>query len=509
MTRPNIARITASIIVAAIYIAVRVWNLTDSCLWFDEIFSVHAAEHSWDSIQQFVALDLIHPPLFYVLLKLWIAIGSESLLWLRSLPVIWSIIAVMPFLLLCRELQLNHWTTTFAFLLIAVNGSLIKYSQEVRMYSLLMCVSLFSIWLFLRFIRTGKGIVALTIINLVLVYTHYFGWMVILSEIASVIVFHQIKWRPILLMLAATALGFLPWLVAVLFAAGSGSELSQNIGWMQRPGIAGITQLILGLVEPFYYSATSIDPFSIYVASVPLFLIAITAICLYFANQKNTDARTAHSMYLLIIFVLTPSITAFVASWTLPYSVWGTRHLIIVFVPFLIVAAISMSKLPGQALRVAALTVVLMLNSYAFVVEVSRIKQPPVWCGFEILAKELQADRHGPVYVFEDLAAYHLWFEFRNYADANFRPRIIKVDDFPGMAEDKAYFTPRGLNDEYLTHGTLPTDSAHMWVVYRAIDFDVTKPPLSTLIKQGFHVARQEIYDGGSTKVIAVFLEKG
>jgi hypothetical protein len=180
-----------------------------------------------------------------------------------------------------------------------------------------------------------------------------------------------------------------------------------------------------------------------------------------------------------------------------------------VFVPFLIVAAISMSKLPGQALRVAALTVVLMLNSYAFVVEVSRIKQPPVWCGFEILAKGIQADRHGPVYVFEDLAAYHLWFEFRNYADANFRPRIIKVDDFPGMAEDKAYFTPRGLNDEYLTHGTLPTDSAHMWVVYRAIDFDVTTPPLSTLIKQGFHVARQEIYDGGSTKVIAVFLEKG
>jgi len=88
-----------------LYIAARLWGLADSCLWFDEIFSVHAAEHAWNSLPWFVAQDLIHPPLFYVLLKFWIGIGGDGLLWLRLFPVLFSVIALIPFLLLGRELK--------------------------------------------------------------------------------------------------------------------------------------------------------------------------------------------------------------------------------------------------------------------------------------------------------------------------------------------------------------------------------------------------------------------
>jgi hypothetical protein len=48
-----------------LYAAVRLWRLTDACIWFDEIFGVHAAEHTWGEMWWFVAQDLIHPPLFY------------------------------------------------------------------------------------------------------------------------------------------------------------------------------------------------------------------------------------------------------------------------------------------------------------------------------------------------------------------------------------------------------------------------------------------------------------
>jgi len=67
-------------VVVALFIAARIWRLTDSCLWFDEIFSIHAARYDWKQMLQFVAADLIHPPLFYALLKIWIAIGGEALL---------------------------------------------------------------------------------------------------------------------------------------------------------------------------------------------------------------------------------------------------------------------------------------------------------------------------------------------------------------------------------------------------------------------------------------------
>ncbi|MBC7901572.1 MAG: hypothetical protein H7070_16135, partial [Saprospiraceae bacterium] len=75
------------------YILIRLWGVTASCLWFDEIFSVQAAGHSWDELFWFVAQDLIHPPLFYALLKVWIGVGGESVFWLRLFPVLLSTLA--------------------------------------------------------------------------------------------------------------------------------------------------------------------------------------------------------------------------------------------------------------------------------------------------------------------------------------------------------------------------------------------------------------------------------
>src|SRR6188768_330726 len=97
MKRSQPAQLAALGMLVVIYAAVRCWGLTASCLWFDEIFGVHAAEHSWDSLLSFVALDLIHPPLFYVLLKLWIGVGGEALGWLRAFPVIFAVAALIPF----------------------------------------------------------------------------------------------------------------------------------------------------------------------------------------------------------------------------------------------------------------------------------------------------------------------------------------------------------------------------------------------------------------------------
>ena len=120
-----------------LFILSRFWRLTSSCLWFDEIFSVHAAAHSWSGLVRFVAADIVHPPLFYLLLKIWIAVGGESLLWLRLFPAVVSIAAIIPCVLLAREVKLNTGETALAVLFLAVNGYLIKHAQEVRMYSLL------------------------------------------------------------------------------------------------------------------------------------------------------------------------------------------------------------------------------------------------------------------------------------------------------------------------------------------------------------------------------------
>src|SRR5215210_3287122 len=142
-------RLSVFVLISIVYILLRLWHLTDSCLWFDEIFSIHAAEQDWNSLFWFVAQDLIHPPLSYVLLKLWISAGGESLFWMRFFPIVFSAAALIPFYLLCRQLKVNTPILALALSFFAVNGALIKYAQEVRMYSVLLCLTLFSLWLFM------------------------------------------------------------------------------------------------------------------------------------------------------------------------------------------------------------------------------------------------------------------------------------------------------------------------------------------------------------------------
>src|SRR5215213_11432893 len=165
-TRPSFFRLHSSAFIlptllVGLYVAARVWRLTATCLWFDELFSVHAARHTWGGLWRFVAADLIHPPLFYALLKLWTAAGGESLPWLRLFPVVAAVAALVPLLLLARELKLGTAATNVALLVAAANGYLIKYAQEVRMYGLLLLLTLTSLWLFARLLNhkeRGRGL---------------------------------------------------------------------------------------------------------------------------------------------------------------------------------------------------------------------------------------------------------------------------------------------------------------------------------------------------------------
>lgn len=483
----------------AAYVAIRLWHLTDSCLWFDEIFSVHAAEHSWNEILPFVALDLIHPPLFYVLLKLWIGVGGESLFWLRLFPVIFAVIAIFPFNSICRELKLDFWTRVLALFFLAINGSLIKYAQEVRMYSLLLCLSLFSIWLFVRYFNKGNSFVPLLLINFLLVYTHYFGWLVIVSEIAAILLFQKARWRPMLVMFVITLVSFAPWIAEIIQASQTGSGLDQNIGWMTRPGILPLIQFKLSLIEPFYYAASSVEPMSIYRVSIPLLLIFMIGVVLYFGRWRLRSENEKQVAYLLFIFVIVPIGVAFTASWLLPYSIWGTRHLSVVFAPVVILLAGVIMKISNTTVRTAALTLIFLFSCYAFVIQANRKEPQYIWCAWEKLANELILVPHySPerkrLFVFEDIVAYHFWYELRDFD--NYDVNVVRGVD--GIVEDPAYFLPRGF-DRVQSIDINQITGRELWVAFREPKQEPEPPgepffhkslgkPVAALGKLGFEV---------------------
>lgn len=497
-------QLAAFLVVIGIYVGARIWRLTDSCLWFDEIFSVHAAEHSSNSILSFVALDLIHPPLFYVLLKLWIAIGGEGLFWLRLFPVIFSVLAIFPFVSVCRELKIGRWTQVVALFLLAINGSLIKYAQEVRMYSLLMCLSLFSMWLFARYFVKGKSLVPLVIVNVLMVYTHYFGWFVVLTEVVLILWFQRIKWRPIVIMFGITFVSFLPWLIAVLMAARSGSGLEQNIGWMARPGILQVVTFVLNMIEPFYYQASSAEPISTFRITVPLLLIIAIAAFIYTANWKKLGEHERRHAYFLLLFIKLPVVITFVASWLLPYSMWGTRHLIVVFAPFCIYAAMILTSGTVKWLPTAAVSLVVMFAGYGFVIRAEKESAQNSWCAWEGLAASAVVHESQPIFATEDLIAYHIWFAGRMNPNETTLWKLTGIDR---IVEDRAYFLPRGQEVAGIKN-LADLNYPRFWLAYRAKTFSESEPPIRNLRGAGYRVVERKTISAAGEDAIMVLLER-
>ena len=307
----------AFVAIVALYVGVRLWRLTASCLWFDEIFGVHAARHTWGGMLRFAAADIIHPPLFYALLKLWMALGGESLLWLRLLPVLLSIAAIVPLVLLARELRLGAWETNLALLLAAANGYLIKYAQEVRMYSLLLLLALTSLWLFARLsnsdsdARSRRTLAALTLCNLLLVYTHYYGWLVVAAELLLVLVAaarrrrrRRMRLAPFLLSAALLCVAYVPWAYALASGrAEQGRGVAQNIGWVERPTLKDVARFQALLHEPFYFQQSSAEPpytkftapAGFLIFGLPIILLLLRANEREEQEEEHTDTETSNA----------------------------------------------------------------------------------------------------------------------------------------------------------------------------------------------------------------------
>jgi uncharacterized membrane protein len=469
------------ILVVWLYVGFRLLNLTASCLWFDEIFSVHAAQHSWNEILGFVAQDLIHPPLFYILLKFWMMIGGESLLWLRLFPVAAACAALVPLILLCRELKFSTIETISVILLLAVNGSLIKYAQEVRMYSLLFCLSIFSIWLFMRWLKRDTiSLLPLFLVNLALIYTHYFGWLILLAELAIVLWLNKDR-RKWMMLAPLWALSFLPWTYAVFTAykqnAGS-AGLEQNLNWADKPGLAQLLQFIAVLHQPFYFQQSSVDASFSFPAIPILIVCSILVICLFIFEKDERREIT-----ILMLFAVAPLVIAFIVSWITPFSVWGTRHLIVIFVPYLLLAVMGIKYITPRSAQYACYSIFLIAAVPALVL--FTVRQQPLysWCGWNRLAEEVKDSDAGKVYVFEDAVAYEFWFAAQREAEGKLN--VVLIEDDPDIPEDKAYFLPRGFDGiQKVNEDSISGDK--FWIAARNIWDEQDHPLWQKLKAKGY-----------------------
>ena len=221
------------------------------------------------------------------------------------------------------------------------------------------------------------------------------------------------------------------------------------------------------------------------------------------------------TLLFLSLFTLLPVVLAFAASYALPESIWGERHLIVVAAPYALLAGVALARLRPVWLKGAALVVLCCWFTLAGALTlVVRRDENYIWCAWENLAASAARDeaqteansqveansiddvrRAGDsgaqaisVFAFEDLVAYHLWFALDGAGRRRFSVVVLK--GLPGVAEDTAYFLPRRFDGVAKTAGADSLAGERFFAAFRGAAWDESREPLKTILERGYRAER-------------------
>ena len=212
-------------------IAITIWNSVHKSLWIDEAYSFHSANRAvlttWHQAIHFET----QPPLYFVLLNLWLRLGSPSVHWMRTLSAL-AAIGCMAFLWATRPANLGRRGVP-APVFAMVTATVVWAAAEARPYALALFFAAWTTYFFIRIMdrQDHRSWLDATLYAIGayagLITFYYVGFLLAGQWIAAVLMQRGRRWLTIAL--TAVAFAFLPWLTVVH------DQLTRNINPM--PGI--------------------------------------------------------------------------------------------------------------------------------------------------------------------------------------------------------------------------------------------------------------------------------
>ena len=253
--------------------ALRVYRLDFQELRGDEAFGYFFSLRPFtDIVQTTLALKEPHPVASYFLQHVWLTWAGHSEFALRFTSVWFGTLAVALLYRLARTLDLTRPAALLAMLFLAVSPYAIWHSQDARMYSMSLALTIASTWLAVVWLQRQRWpqTVAYLVVSGLALHTHYFSAFVLAAQ--AIFVLSRALFVPRLRFMVMPWLGlqgllavlYLPWLTqasAILsgyggngdspawsaalvralsvFAVGESVAANQQIGW------AGLTGLLI------------------------------------------------------------------------------------------------------------------------------------------------------------------------------------------------------------------------------------------------------------------------
>lgn len=220
-------------VVGALALAIRLSRLDRFSYWLDEVLEVFTIRSSWGAMWRTLREQVLNPPLDYVLQKAFDAFGPSDAA-RRILPAVWGAACVVIFGLLIGRRASPRVGLLTAFCL-AFAPFHVRYSQEVRPYSLGLFLTALVLLLIDRYLERPSGLrlVAVLAGAVAVAYTMFLAALVLLIAGGSLILDDALTesaprrqsarlllmWSPALIVIIAAS--YSPWLPLVWRSMGS------------------------------------------------------------------------------------------------------------------------------------------------------------------------------------------------------------------------------------------------------------------------------------------------
>jgi len=206
----------------------------DICM--DEPFTIFNAQKSLIDVIKISLQGEPNPPLYMILLHFWIKLFGIGPFAVRFLSLIFNAFTVL-FLYNTGKRFFNVWTGITASLLFVFSTLHFYHAIESRTYSLLSLETAASLYFFLRFTKNTNDRTALTgliISNILMIYSHYFGWFVVFSQGITSLIYLKKTFKAnlkIIYPFLGTIIGFLPMVPVIIRQFGKSSKGT----WLNPP----------------------------------------------------------------------------------------------------------------------------------------------------------------------------------------------------------------------------------------------------------------------------------
>jgi len=428
------------IIILLIALSIGLTGLDSEYLWYDEYFSVCVANRTLDQTIYSIIFD-VHPPAFYLLLHYYIKLNLHfTIFYLRFLPMIINLIALIILFYFTKNF-FNLEVAILSSLLFTFSNFLLQYSQEVRMYSLIVLLSItssFSLLLMIVYPLKKKWLWLYALINILGVYTHYHFFLFLFSHLIFII--YAEKKINNLKLIFKRGQSFLIVIIAFSFWIKIFMNQINSVGikWLEKPGLYNLMMLFFNQF-PFWELHFNLITFIL-----PLLIYAIVTmqIILLFRAEKNKLIPISYELALIqqIFALLIPVLIAFFISVFLK-PIFHQRYLIFSLPPLLIIIAVGISQLKKWYIKLPLILLIIIPNLWAINKSYNTRTKPNWELAFEKVKENITSN---PIIIFPDYAVYnafkkytHTDIEYKNYENIfNIYKDVIKEKKKPDFYPD-------------------------------------------------------------------------